>query len=92
MESLYDEIKIADEHTPTSIGIIYIFLIFFPKCFGLHLEWNHQLTNFVKTNFPLSILIFDRLISKLILLLPNQNAWDISFLQNSLTDVKTFFT
>ena len=57
MESLYDEIKIADEHTPTSIGIKYIFLIFFPKCFGLHLEWNHQLTNFVKTNFPLSILI-----------------------------------
>ena len=83
MESLYDEIKIADEHTPTSIGIIYIFLIFFPKCFGLHLEWNHLLTNFVKTNFPLSILIFDRLISKLILLLPNQNAfWEISFLQN----------
>ena len=83
MESLYDEIKIADEHTPTSIGIIYIyFQFFFPKCFGLHLEWNHLLTNFVKTNFPLSILIFDRLISKLILLLPNQNAWDISFLQN----------
>ena len=26
MESLYDEIKIADEHTPTSIGIIYVII------------------------------------------------------------------
>ena len=38
MESLYDEIKIADEHTPTSIGIIYVIILSLIFWFTLRVE------------------------------------------------------